>query len=192
MNEKVQDFLDQQEHLQELHDQKYYYLIMQYANLMSNESDFIEVTKEEYNEVLLAAANDAKKEDGRYYIKKQLPLDITEEEFASVEASIPKEKLADLRVLAVQSQEDKEAEKSGSATFFTIIAWLLFIGGLIIAISTSLTTEEYGYYSKRDNFNFALCVTSYLPFFISGCFSLCAAELFKKLQTIVNILRRKE
>ena len=192
MNEKVQAFIDQQEYLKKLQEQKYHYLVAEYAGLMKDEADFIEVTKEEYNEALYVNASNAKSEDGKYFAKKRLPMDITDEEFASVEASISKEKLAEFKMLATQSKEEKEAAKSGSATFFKVIAWLLFIGGLIIAIAASVTTEEYGYYRTRTNFNFQMFLSVYITYFISGCFSLCAAELFKKLQTIVNLLKRKE
>lgn len=192
MNEKVQSFIDQQDYLKKLQDQKYHYLIEEHAGLLTNEYDFFEATKEDYNEALYINASNVKSEDGKYFVKKKVPLDITEEEFASVEASIPKEKISELKIQATQSKEEKEAAKSGSATFFKVIAWLLFIGGLIIAIAASVTTEEYGYYRTRTNFNFQTFLSVYVTYFISGCFSLCAAELFKKLQTIVNLLKRIE
>ena len=34
-------------------------------------------------------------------------------------------------------------------------------------------------------------MTIFIIYFISGSFSLCAAELFKKLQQIVNLLNKK-
>ena len=74
MNEKVQAFIDQQEYLKKLQEQKYHYLVAEYAGLMKDEADFIEVTKEEYNEALYVNASNAKSEDGKYFAKKRLPL----------------------------------------------------------------------------------------------------------------------
>ena len=191
MNEKVQAFLDKRKADLSLQDQQYYYYVMKKAGLLSDQEDFIEVTEEEYKQSYADIEHSSKQEDGKYYLKMPLPLDITDEEFAAVEAALPKETLAGIR-LRSQGVDANKDESSAAATFFTVIAWLLFIGGLILAIAISISTEEYGYYSSRTNFNFTTFISTFITYFIYGCFALCAAELFKKLQTIVNLLRRKE
>lgn len=192
MNEKVEAFLQKQTDDQARIESNYRYRVMEYAGLMSDEKDMVEITIEEYNRFYATDSANLKFDNGRYYQMKTVPIEISEEEFKAVEASLPHDKLEEFKLQA--SGVDLEKDSNGTskaATFFTIIAWLLWIGGLIIAIAGALSTEEYGYYRTRTNLNFTLFITAFLTYFIYGCFAMCAAELFKKLQTIVNLLKRQ-
>ena len=190
MNENVQAFLDERDADLDLQDRTYYYLVMKKAGLLSTEEDYIEVSEKEFKQVYTDPQN-SKQKNGKYYIKRRLPLDVSDEEFQAIEAALPAETLNDLRLRSQGVDVEIETESSGAAKFFTVIAWLLFIGGLILALVVSITEEQYGYYSTRTVFNFTTFISTFITYYIAGCFSLCAAELFKKLQAIVNLLRRK-
>ena len=194
MNEKVQAFLNKCNDQHELEEMNYRYLVMSHAGLLSDEFDFFQVSQKEYKQYSSSALA-TKEENGKYYVKKRVPIDISDEEFSFVEGAIPKDTLAEIRLKSIGTEANKEDENSGAAKFFTIIACILFIGGLILAI-VSATSREWvpgyrygGYYETK--FDFMVFITTLLTYFLYGCFSLCASELFKKLQTIVNILRRQ-
>ena len=44
------------------------------------------------------------------------------------------------------------ASDSRGAAFMRAIAWIIWIGGLILAIASSIGSESYGYYSTRTTF----------------------------------------
>lgn len=194
MNEKVQAFLDKCEDQHELEEMNYHYLVMSHAGLLTDEYDFFQVSQKEYKQYSSSAIA-TKEENGKYYVKKRVPIDIPDEEFTAVESAIPKDTLADIRLKSKGVEANKEAESSGAATFFTIVACILFVGGFILALVSSISREWIsGYYRGHyeTKFDFMIFITTFLTYFLYGCFSLCAAELFKKLQTIVNLLRRKQ
>ena len=84
-----------------------------------------------------------------------------------------------------------QEEPSFAVRFFSVIAWVLWIGGFIVSIISANTTQE-GYYGTYTSFSFAIFISSLFTYFIYGCLSYCAAELFKKLQTIINLLKKKD
>lgn len=193
MNEKVQAFLDKREAELDFQDQTYYYLVMKEAGLLSDEKEFFEVTEKEYKAFYTDSSN-SKKENGKFYIMKKIPIEITDEEFEAVEKALPKEIMDDILLKSQGIDVDKEAENSTAAIFFTILAWTFWIGGFIISrTSSNVTREVTGYFSYTvTEFSFKLFMSTFCIYLISGFFCLCAAELFKKLQTIVNLLRRKQ
>ena len=91
----------------------------------------------------------------------------------------------------VAGASHNQAESSFAVRFFTVIAWILWIGGLIISIAGAITTES-SYYGSETKFSFLVFITSAFSYFIYGCIAYCAAELFKQLQTIVSLLKKKQ
>ena len=146
-----------------------------------------------------------KQEDGWHYkIRKIVPIEVTDEEFAAIEKTVllsnTSQSPTGMQAAGMQTPEKQVEEESRSAVFFTGLAWVLFIGGLILAIALafqqvpSVSTNYYGRAttSYSTEFSFSLFLTTYSSFFIGGMFCLAAAELFKKLQTIVNLLRSRK
>ena len=55
---------------------------------------------------------------------------------------------------ATQYELQKEtASDSYGASFMRAMAWIIWIGGLVLAIASSIGSEDYGYYSSRTTFN---------------------------------------
>lgn len=197
MQEKVQAFLDKCELTKQKQEDYYYYYVMSYANLFADERGFVEVSKNEYNNYSGLESGTKKIEDGHYYVVKRFPLQVSDEEFTAIENAIPKDKLAEFRLQASGINIEKERESSSKAAiFFTVLAWVLWIGGLFISIKSGVVTSEissyFSYTSSSSQFVFSVFMSSFITYLIGGCICLCAAELFKKLQTIVNLLRRKQ
>lgn len=138
----------------------------------------VEVSQEEYNEKgLYDSRYSLKTVDGvqKYFKSKKIPLDVTEEEYQAVAATIKEEKT-----------DFTEKEKNNWAvTFFTCMAWIIWIGGLIIAVFTSKEPDRWG----DMEFSFPAFLANFAVYVIAGCISMCAAELFKKLHDIWVELR---
>lgn len=126
-----------------------------------------EITEDEYDlldyEQVFIKTIDGEK---HFFKNEKVPLEVTDEEYAAI--------------LAVTDEVEKEEEEttSGAATFFTVIAWILWIGGLIVAIALSYETR----------FNFGNFITTLISYLLYGSFCMCASELFKKLASINNTL----
>jgi len=185
VQEKVAAFISKYEDEQKKKEAKYREEVISAAGLISDEADFVETTLADYNTWHYNNPSMCKIEDGKYYVKKTMPLSLTEEEFAAVENAMPRDKLTEIRAKIDGISTEKEG-KSWAGGFLTVIAGILWIGGLIIAILGA--NVENGW---RTEFNFEIFMSIFIIYFISGCFALCAAELFKKLQEIINLLKRK-
>ena len=188
MQERVRAFITKRTSEERRIDDAYYYLVMKEADLLSDDREEIEVSKDYYNEYRYNYGED-RKENGKYYIKISKPLDVTDEEYDAILAAIPEEKHKELELEAakmIKNSDEINDESSWAARFFTGLAILLWIGGLILAIGGANIGDGY-----RTRFDFATFMSIFVIYLISGSFALCAAELFKKLQTIVNLLKRK-
>lgn len=145
--------------------------------------EYPEITEEEYKKIMFYDKAFIKEVDGvrLFYKKEKVPLEVTDEEYAAILATIPKE----------EERVEDEAASSGAATFFAAIAWIIWIGGLILAIALSVYEAEVrNYWSYTETkFSFSTFITTYITYFVYGCVSMCAAELFKKLQGILNTLK---
>ena len=189
MNEKVQQFLKEQARQKKHQEQLYRDYVMRYANLLSDEEAMTEVTKYEYysNQNLKHAMS-----AGKYFLSKKIPLTVSDEEFAAIEASIPKEELDEFRLKASGGRKTIFRDESSTAsTFFMIVALIFWIGGLILSLAGANVTVQSGW-REVQKFNFTVFITSFLTYFIYGCLAMCASELFDKLRKIINLLRSKD
>ena len=190
MNPRVIEYLHACEAKKAEQDRAYRENVLRRAGLV--EQAEAECSEEEYYAVPQhCRVREEKLEDGWHFvILKDVPIDVTDEEFAAIEKT--------------QAPEDQEVDvmpeqHSGSATFFRVLAWILWIGGLISAIIAAnqqvphVSTNYYG--SVRTTYTNEFSATTFISTFsifaISGAFCMAASELFKKLQTIVNLLREK-
>ena len=78
-------------------------------------------------------------------------------------------------------------EESSAASFLRVIAWILWIGGLVLAIvqASGAKTDYWG----RAHFSFAVFLEVFLEYVLYGGFTMCAVELFENVQTIANALQ---
>ena len=173
--------------------QVYCYYVMEHANLMTDERDLVAVSEEEYYSHLFHLPKYSLYEKGKYYLRKTLPVEVTEEEFNAIEKTISEKDKAEIRMKATGEYfRERSMGKSTAARFFTVIAVMLWVFGYFISKDSayvSITKGSYYTYTTRQ-FDNSLFWSNYAIYVVSGCFSLCAAELFRKLQTIVNLLRR--
>lgn len=201
MNEKVEKLLAEHKMKSSIENDIYYYMVLDNAKLLSNETEFYPATKEEYDSYTYDNKN-RKILKGSYFVKKRLPLDLTDEEFKAVESTFPSETLQLFKdkasgkhqKISISLDNDNIEVNSTAATFFTILGTLLWLVGLILAILTANISVTIGtYYTHTEQqFSFPLFMSTFIIYFISGCFSFCAAELFKTLQTIVYLLKIKK
>ena len=189
MQEKIEAFLNRQKTQKGFQEQLYRYQVLEYADLLSTETRLQPATKMEFRSV--APEYRAKKEDG-YYIMKKVPLEVTDEEFSAVEAAVPKDVLEGIR-LNVCDTAGIAGRHSHAATFFNILAIIIWVVGLITAIliSRNTVTREFGYTVTMEQFNFLLFATTFAASLLTGGVCLCVAELFMRLKSIENLLKRK-
>ena len=189
MNEKVEQFLAKRLVEEKKIDDKYYYLVMEYAGLLKDEPEFVEVTKEEYKRDRYLYKS-SQREKGKYYIQKCMPIDLSDEEFKAVVDVIPEEKLKEFERQASEEPTKVNNEypgSSGAQTFLIVLGVFILIFGFIVGIiGGNIEVSAY-----RKEFDFITFMSIFVTYFIGACFCFCAAELFGKLQTIVFLLRKK-
>ena len=80
-----------------------------------------------------------------------------------------------------------QARDSSAAVFLKIIAWILWIGGLILTIVNSVNgaSDRYG----DPCFSWKIFFTGIITYTVYGGFAMCAAELFENIQIIANALQ---
>lgn len=79
------------------------------------------------------------------------------------------------------------ATGSGYATFIRVLAWICWIGGLIIAIAGAIVTVEYRY-SSSTSFQFGTFLTLFLSYFIYGVILMCMATVVDNVANTYSIV----
>ena len=146
-----------------------------------------EVDRDRYNYYDTHDRRIEKDEEGNdhYFIVTPQPIDVSDEEFAEIEKTFSAEELEPFRKNL--SDEETDRPRSWAAGFCTGIAWLLFIGGFIVAIISAMAENVL---TNNETFSFSVFLSTYAVYLIAGCFALCMRELFEQLQRIVNLLRK--
>ena len=81
------------------------------------------------------------------------------------------------------------ATGSGFATFLRVIAWITWIGGLIIAIAGAQVTEVSSYsYRTSTHFSFGTFLTLFLSYFIYGVLIMCMATVVDQVSGTYSIV----
>lgn len=80
-------------------------------------------------------------------------------------------------------------ESSRAASFCRILGVITWIGGLIIAITSSNTAQINRFGSVEQTFSFTLFLTSIITYGIAGGVMLCVAELLENIQSIADSLK---
>ena len=147
-----------------------------------------EVDRDRYNYYDTYNRRTEKDEEGKthYFIVAPQPIEVSDEEFAEIEKTFTPEELEPFR----KHLPDEEADRprSWAAGFCTGIAWLLFIGGFIVAIVSAMAENVL---TNKETFSFSVFLSTYAVYVIAGCFALCMRELFEQLQRIVNLLQKQ-
>lgn len=77
---------------------------------------------------------------------------------------------------------------SHGASFMRCMAWIIWIGGLALAILSSLGSEAYGYYSSRTTFRWQNFFTVLGTYAIYGGLAWSVGLLFEDVHGIFNML----
>ncbi len=111
---------------------------------------------------------DSKTDTTLYY--RVVPISVSEEEFW------------ELREASKYREVKKEESSNGVSIALKVIAWIIFIGGLILGLV--LGSESGSSYSSRDEFDFLTALSSWATSFVSGMIVLGFAEIIKILNDI--------
>lgn len=85
----------------------------------------------------------------------------------------------------VSEEETEEENGSAFATFLKVLAWIVWIGGLIIAsIGSNIT--KMGYYSSYTEFSFGTFLTLLIPYLIYGVMLMGLATVVDKITDTNN------
>ena len=134
MQEKVESFLSKCEHEKKLANEKYRWLVQEYAGLLNEEEGYVEVSKEDWEKYKNTESLPTQYVHGKYYVTKKLPIKMTDEEFAAVEKAIPEKVLKGLKQETTGTNKDQD----WPYIILLTIACLIWTAGLIISISASL------------------------------------------------------
>lgn len=136
-------------------------------------------------------------EDGtlQYYRTTKLPVAVSDEEYAQICELLAKKAQLDEEANTGAQPEDSDppfqiemssgSNNSGYAFFFKIIAWVLWIGGAILALTTSSVQVGYG----DTRFRFSLFLPTALTYLLYGGAAMCAAELLENIAAIRTALQ---
>ena len=80
------------------------------------------------------------------------------------------------------------ASDSRGAAFMRVIAWMIWIGGLVLAIVFSIGSEAYGRYSARNAFNWGTFFAIFGSCAISGGLAWSVALLFEDVHGIFQVM----
>ena len=129
--------------------------------------------------------------DGKWCYAKRTkkPIDVTDEEFAQIRKALEdREKWIQRKQVTVTEQKIEETliepmerpfsfSVSKGAKFLFVIAWILWIGGLIASIVNANA-------AVMGDFSWTLFLSSALTYFFEGGVVMCAAEGLNNLQAI--------
>lgn len=111
-----------------------------------------------------------------YEYYKQIPIDITDEEYEELKKVCT----------PVQKADTVDNSENGIATALTVIAWIIYIGGFIAGIAFGNVEVVRGtYYTYTDTeFSFAIAFVYWAVCLVAGTMFLGFAEIIKLLEAI--------
>ena len=194
MDPRVAEYLAKCEQEKQQKDAEWRLKVMRAAGLTYEVK--VECSAEEYQRAPFSSTS-YEWQDGvcHYYIFHEMLVNVTDEEFAAIEKTITTKEKEEKQL----PQKELEEEKSSAANYFIVLALILWIGGLVVSAIMAnqevqhVTTTSYGTtkINTTTEFSFTVFMSTYAIYAVSGALCLAASELFKKLQTIVNLLRKR-
>lgn len=137
--------------------------------------------------------------DGKYKYCRitRVPIEINENEYQQIclMEQMKKEILNNTEPTTPPPEPEYKAEAiSTSSTSWgskclRFLAWILWIGGLIIAILTANVDKYVGSYSTRIVFDWPLFIQTIILYGVSGAITMCAAELLENISIIATAIR---
>ena len=185
MQEKVESFLSKCEHEKKLANEKYRWLVQEYAGLLNEEEGYVEVSKEDWEKYKNTESLPTQYVHGKYYVTKKLPIKMTDEEFAAVEKAIPEKVLKGLKQETTGTNKDKD----WPYIILLTIACLIWTAGLIISISASVITS--GYFNTSSSFSFINFLAGLIPYLLYGAICFFLAEVCKKARKVIKLYEKK-
>ncbi len=76
--------------------------------------------------------------------------------------------------------------KSFAATFLKVIAWILWIVGLLIAVLSAGGVSTTSNYRASTTFELITFLSILVPYFVAGSVAMCLSELFKNISMITS------
>ena len=177
MQERVEAFLRKCQNAKNAEEFSYRYKVLEYAGLLTDKMEFVEVTKAEYEDALKEQQGTNFGNDGKYYVFKKVPVEVSDEEFAAVEKESPEKVLNKLKKVTTSTKK----EKNKAVVIFMVLACIMWVGGLILAISTSVTATNVFYDSFRQyDFSFSVFLSTLLSYVPYGAVLFLLAVLCKR------------
>ena len=153
----------------------------------------------------------------RFFRSKKAAIEVTDEEFEAIlkakaarEALGASQKQASKPAAMKPAQTPGEAQPvkaeavsaeyemtpaddyfpSSAASFIRVLAWIIWIGGFILAIASSISKEYMSARETKTTFLWVNFFTLLITYGVYGGLMMCAAELFSDVRTIAGALKR--
>lgn len=78
------------------------------------------------------------------------------------------------------------SRNSSAAKFLKAIAWVLWIGGLLLAILSARVEKVTSSYRVETVFEWQTFISVSTLYFVTGSFAMCMSELFENISSIAN------
>lgn len=165
MNDKVKEFLNSKKEAE----QKKYEEEKQKTLIELGLFEKVYSPNDNYSEEYSSYEWDSANSTNKYY--KKVTIEITDEEYQEVKK---------------YSKKEETTENNPIATALTVIAWVIFIGGVIAGCAMGMVEVQRGnYYTYTDTeFSFAVAFVYWCVSLISGTMFLGFAEIIKLLDAI--------
>lgn len=135
----------------------------------------------------------------RYYREVKVYPDISDETYNELINTLQEKEVLTPKPPVIEKKEEKKplsfsitsrySDDDGiAATFMKVIAWILWIGGLILSIVISRNEVPYSSYRTETVFNWTTFTTVFSSYALLGGFAMCMSELFENISTIKNQL----
>ena len=134
----------------------------------------------------VASALNGKSSDEKATAKKHLESLVLGKEVTPTGVQFVKEVVFEQKIEENGIPDEREEEKgSAFATFLRILAWIIWIGGLIIS-STGANVIREGYYRTYTEFSFGTFLTLFIPYLIYGVMMMGIATIVDKITDTNN------
>ena len=135
----------------------------------------------------------------RYYRKIKVYPEISDETYNELMDTLQEKDALTAKPPVLEKKEEKKPlefsitphpiqDTSNAALFMKIIAYILWIGGLILAIVSSRVEVSYSSYYTETVFQWTTFFTMILTYGLLGCFAMCMSEIFENISIIKNLL----
>ena len=115
----------------------------------------------------------------KYFYTTSRPAEISDEEYATI-CELREEKRRYKRA------SDHTKGNSAAAAFLKIVAWVLWLGGIIVAAIAATTTVYSAYGYSDTEFSFGVFFTTLFTYAMYGALTMCAAELLNNVSRILS------